>query len=250
MRVTILGSGTAVPNPDRFPAGYLVSDGSFNSLIDIGSGVLRRYAATGLDLSQLDAVLLTHYHTDHCADLAILLFALRNPRYEGRGPLRIIGHQGLRKLLANLERTWPWVSAKGYELLVEEIEPGNFDLGPFQAEAFRIEHTPESLGYRIGSPGGPVAAFSGDAVDCPGLRDLARDADLFICDSAFPSSDPGIGHMTPTEAGQAAAEANAKLLCLTHFYPECEGHDLIAEAKATYPGKVVMAEDLMVFELP
>lgn len=249
MRITILGSGTAVPNPDRFPAGYLVSNGEFNALIDIGSGVLRRYAATGLDLDQLDAVLLTHYHTDHCADLAILLFALRNPRYQGRRPLRIIGHAGLKKLLTDLERAWPWVSAKGYELQVEEVEPGKFDLGPFQVEAIRIEHTAESLGYRLSSQEGSVAAFSGDAVDCPALRDLAKDADLFICDSAFPDSNPGVGHMTPGQAGLAAAEAGAKLLCLTHFYPECDGHDLIAEAEARYPGKVVMAEDLMAFEL-
>ncbi len=249
MRVTVLGSGTAVPNPERFPAGYLVSEGDFHALIDIGSGVLRRYAATGLDLSDLDAVLLTHYHTDHCADLAILLFALRNPRYLNRPALRILGHAGLKKLLEDLRQAWPWVSAKGYDLQVDEIAPGSFQLGPLEIEAVRIEHTAESLGYRIRSPSGETVAFSGDAVDCPGLRELARDVDLFICDSAFPDEEPGIGHMTPGEAGRAASDAGAKILCLTHFYPECEGRDLIAQAEASFSGQVLMAEDLMVFEL-
>ncbi|MHC5064321.1 MAG: MBL fold metallo-hydrolase [Planctomycetota bacterium] len=249
MRVTVLGSGTAVPNPERFPAGYLVSEGDFHALVDIGAGVLRRYAATGLDLQELDAVLLTHYHTDHCADLAILLFALRNPRYKNRPPLRIMGHPGLRELMDGLRQAWPWVSAHGYELHIEEVEPGSFQLGPLQVAAVSIEHTAESLGYRIHSDSGHSVAFSGDAVYCEGLRELARDVDLFICDSAFPDEEPGIGHMTPGEAGRAAQEAGAKTLCLTHFYPECDGHDLVAQAEAAFSGKVLMAEDLMVFEL-
>ena len=70
----MLGSGTAVPVRDRFPAGYLVRIGTFRALVDLGPGVLRRLPALGLDLDAIDAVLLTHYHTDHCADLAALLF--------------------------------------------------------------------------------------------------------------------------------------------------------------------------------
>ena len=70
MRVTILGSGTAVPVADRFPAGYLVRAGGTTLLLDLGPGTLRRLAQTGVGLEAIDAVLLTHYHTDHCADLA------------------------------------------------------------------------------------------------------------------------------------------------------------------------------------
>ena len=76
LRLTVLGSGTAIPVRDRFPAGYLVQSKDSNVLIDCGPGTLRRLAETGVDLDAIDAVLLTHYHTDHCADLAALLFAL------------------------------------------------------------------------------------------------------------------------------------------------------------------------------
>lgn len=249
MRVTVLGSGTAVPNPDRFPAGYLIQDRGRNVLVDLGPGVLRRAAAAGLDLDDVDAVLLTHYHTDHCADVAALLFGLRNPRYAGRRPLVIVGAVGLRALVATLTQAWPWLKPRGYELELREIEPGAHEVAGVAVEAVRIEHTEQSLGYRVSGENGAIAAFSGDAIECPGLVPLARGADLFVCDTAFPTAAPGSGHMTPTEAGRAAAAADARLLCPTHFYPECDGHDLEAEARAVFDGEVVLARDLLAFDL-
>ncbi|MCC6782183.1 MAG: ribonuclease Z [Planctomycetes bacterium] len=249
MRVTVLGSGTAVPTPDRFPAGYLVEESGRRILIDLGPGVLRRLPQVGLGLEDIDAVLLTHYHTDHCADLAALLFGLCNPRYAARRELVVCGAQGLHELLAHLTAAWPWLARHEYPRRFEVIAPGHHRVAGFDVEAIAIEHTDASLGYRIRSEAGATAAFSGDAVACDALVPLARDAELFICDSAFPGAAPGPGHMTPTEAGRAAAAANARRLVLTHCYPECAGHDLIAEARAVYGGAIVLAEDLQQFEL-
>jgi ribonuclease BN (tRNA processing enzyme) len=95
MQLTILGSGTAIPSGERFPAGYLLASGGARVMVDCGPGTLRRLAQAGCSLAQLDAVLLTHFHTDHCADLAALLFALRSPRFGGRGPLHVFGATGL-----------------------------------------------------------------------------------------------------------------------------------------------------------
>ena len=95
MRLTVLGSGTAVPVPDRFPAGYLVESGGSKLMVDCGPGTLRRLAQSGVSPTELDAVLLTHYHTDHCADLAALLFALRSPQLAKTRPLRIYGLVGV-----------------------------------------------------------------------------------------------------------------------------------------------------------
>ena len=72
MRLTVLGSGTAVPVPERFPAGDLVEHEDHKVMVDCGPGTLRRLAQAGVSPTELDAVLLTHYHTDHCADLAAL----------------------------------------------------------------------------------------------------------------------------------------------------------------------------------
>lgn len=249
MRITILGSGTAVPVPGRFPSGVLVQDGDENILVDLGPGALRRLAETGIGLEAITTVLVTHFHTDHTADLAALLFGLRNPRYAGRPPLRLIGAVGLRVLLGHLTAAWPWLQPKEYTLSIEEIAPGSFALGKLRVEAIPIRHTAQSLGYRLTAADGAVAAFSGDADECEELVALARDADLFVCDCAFPNEHRTEGHLTPALAGRAAARAGAKVLCLTHFYPECDGYDLTAQARAVFDGRIVEATDLLTFDL-
>ena len=248
MRVTILGSGTAVPVADRFPAGHLVRAGGTTLLIDLGPGTLRRLAQTGVGLEAIDAVLLTHYHTDHCADLAALLFALRSPRYAGRKPLAVYGADGLRELHGHLVAAWPWLAPRGYELTLHTIAQQRFAVGGLDIETARIEHTAASLGYRL-TAGGRVAAFSGDADECEGLVTIAREADLFVCDCAFPDAARQAGHLTPTLAARHAARAGCRRLCLTHFYPECDGHDLLGAAQAAFDGEVVLARDLLEFDL-
>lgn len=248
MQVTILGSGTAIPESDRFPAGYLVVAGGLRLMVDCGPGTLRRLAAAGQDIADLDAVLLTHYHTDHCADLAALLFALHGPNYAGRGPLRVFGAPGLERLVATLTSAWPWLTPRGYELVLRELLPGDLALAAdLMLRAVPIRHTAQSFGYRLTSSTGS-AAFSGDADECDELVELARDVDLFVCDAATPDGQKLDGHLTPGLAGRYAARAGARTLVLTHFYPPCRGHDLRAMAAATFAGEVVVAEDLLVLD--
>lgn len=250
MDVTILGSGTAVPDSDRFPSGVLVRSGDQTVLIDIGPGTLRRLAAAGVGPDEVTAVLLTHYHTDHTADLPSLLFALRNPRYRGRPPLRVLGSAGLRTFVGHLTDAWPWLAPDGgYELTLEEISPGPHQLGDLLVTAVSILHTPQSLAYRLEDQDGRVAAFSGDADVCEGLVEVAQGADLFVCEAAFPDSCRTPGHLTPSLAAEAAKQAGVRTLCLTHFYPECEGHDLAAQAGAVFDGQIVLATDLAQFAL-
>jgi ribonuclease BN (tRNA processing enzyme) len=251
MELTILGSGTAVPVPDRLPSGALLRGGGQCILIDLGPGTLRQLPRIGIGLEAITAVLLTHYHTDHTADLAALLFALRNPRYRGRPRLAVRGAPNLHRFLQHLTAAWPWLQPQGeYELDAAEITPGRFALGELSVEAVAIRHTAQSLAYRITSPGGAVVALSGDADECDGLIEVAADADLFVCDCAFPDELRTAGHLTPKLAAQAAERARVKKLCLTHFYPECLGHDLLAQARAAgFRGELVLATDLARFEL-
>lgn len=248
MRVTVLGSGTAIPVPSRFPAGYLLEVDGAVAMVDCGPGTLRRLGAIGLPLERLDAVLLTHYHTDHCADVAALLFALRAPQFEGRPPLRLYGAPGLARLVGKLTEAWPWLEPRGYELELHEVRPGAFGLGGAEVTAVPIRHTAQSLGYRVRTAAA-TAAFSGDADVCDELVDLARGVDLFVCDSAMPDGQKIDGHLTPGLAAEHAERAGARRLLLTHFYPACDGHDLAAAAAARYRGEVRLAEDLMVLPL-
>jgi len=245
MQLTVLGSGTAVPVPDRFPAGYLVRNGSTNLMVDCGPGALRRLAQAGVSPKHLDALLLTHYHTDHCADVAALLFALRSPHLSPRPPLRIYGAPGLRRLVAKLTEAWPWLQPReGLVLELIEVSPGTFDVGGVEVTAVPIRHTAQSLGYRLRGDTGALA-LSGDADTCDELVELARDCDVFVCDTATPDGHKLEGHLTPGLAGGYAQRANVRTLVLTHFYPDCDGVDLVAQAKATFDGDVRMAEDLL-----
>jgi ribonuclease BN (tRNA processing enzyme) len=247
MRLTVLGSGTAVPNADRFPAGYAVTHRGGTLLVDLGPGTLRRLPAAGIDLGTVRSVLFTHYHTDHCADVAALLFALRNPRFAGRDPLVLHGAPGLVRLVGKLTEAWPWLEPRGYELRLVELAPGRHTIDVLTVEAIPIRHTAQSLGYRVGDGAGTIA-FSGDADECDELVDLARDADLFVCDTASPDDQKLDGHLTPGLAAAYAARARTKTLVMTHFYPECDGVDLVAEARRRFAGGIVAAEDLMTLD--
>ena len=244
MRLTILGSGTAIPVPDRFPAAYALEFPHGLALVDCGPGALRRLAQAGFGIERLGAVLLTHYHTDHCADLAALLFALRSPTYEGRPPLCVYGAPGLLRLVEKLTEAWPWLQPRGYELTLREIPPGRFDVLGAQVDAVPIRHTAQSLGYRVATDAGAIA-FSGDADECDELVDLARGADVFVCEAATPDGQKLDGHLTPALAAGYAARAGCRQLVLTHFYPPCEGVDLRAQAATAFDGDVVLAHDLL-----
>jgi ribonuclease BN (tRNA processing enzyme) len=244
MQLTILGSGTAIPVADRFPAGYLLRFDGTHMMVDCGPGTLRRLAQAGTSLHDLHAVLLTHYHTDHCADLGPLLFALRSPTFAGRPPLHVHGAPGLARLVEKLTEAWPWLAPRGFELVLHEVTPGTFAVGGAEVTAVPIRHTAQSLGYRVTTAAGSVA-FSGDADECDELVDLARGADTFVCEAATPDGQKLEGHLTPALAARYAARARVARLVLTHFYPECEGHDLRAQAAAHFDGEIVLAHDLL-----
>jgi ribonuclease BN (tRNA processing enzyme) len=244
MELTVLGSGTAIPVADRFPAGYLVASPRGTVMVDCGPGSLRRLVQAGRSLDDLDALLLTHYHTDHCADLAALLFALRSPHYADRRPMRVFGAPGLERLVQKLTEAWPWLQPRGYRLDLQELTPGTFPLLDLEVTAVPIRHTAQSLGYRFAGAGGSVA-LSGDADQCDELVELARGTDLFVCDAATPDGHKLDGHLTPGLAAEHAERAGCKALVLTHFYPECAGHDVAAMAARRFAGRVVVAADLM-----
>jgi ribonuclease BN (tRNA processing enzyme) len=147
-------------------------------------------------------------------------------------------------LIEKLTEAWPWLSPKNYERNLIELAPGTFTAHGLEITAIPIRHTAQSLGYRLRSEDG-LLALSGDADTCDELVELARDADVFVCDSATPDDLKIEGHLTPGLAAGYAERAGARELVLTHFYPECEGHDLLAEARAHFGGKVTLAADLM-----
>jgi ribonuclease BN (tRNA processing enzyme) len=108
-----------------------------------------------------------------------------------------------------------------------------------------VEHNPESLAYRITGPGDTSIVYSGDTDYSDNLVSLAKNADVLICESAFPDQMKVRGHLTPSLAGEIATRANVGKLVLTHFYPECDQVDIETECRKSYTGPLVLAQDLM-----
>jgi ribonuclease BN (tRNA processing enzyme) len=108
-----------------------------------------------------------------------------------------------------------------------------------------VEHNDESIAYRITSDGGSSVVYTGDTDYCENLIDLAKKADLLICESALPDDSRVKGHLTPSLAGEIASRAGVGKLVLTHFYPECDRTDIEQECRKTYSGPLVLAKDLM-----
>jgi ribonuclease BN (tRNA processing enzyme) len=115
----------------------------------------------------------------------------------------------------------------------------------FTVETAPVAHNEESIAYRVTSSDGYSAVYTGDTDHCETIIELAKDADLLICESALPDKLRVKGHLTPSLAGDLAARADVRKLVLTHFYPECEKEDIAAECRKTYSGPLVLAEDLM-----
>ena len=115
----------------------------------------------------------------------------------------------------------------------------------FSVVSTPVEHNEESLAYKITDAEGTSVVYSGDTDYSDGLVELAKDADILICESSLPDGLKVDGHLTPSLAGTIASRAHVKKLVLTHFYPECDTYDMIGQCRTTYAGPLVLAEDLM-----
>ncbi len=245
MEVTVLGSGTAVPTRDRASPGLLIRVADEYLLVDGGTGTIHQIVRAGMTLDALDRVLYTHYHPDHVGDLPHLLFALRSPEIGRQRPLWVGGPPGLTRHYHLLGELYgPWVAKLPFALELHELKPETINCGSWRLTARSVPHTEVSLAYRIDAEAGSLVC-SGDTDYSDALIDLARDADLLILECAFPEDHKVPGHVTPSLAGEMAARAGVKRLVLTHFYPSCDGHDLLTPCRKAFPGQILLARDLM-----
>ncbi|MDX1431003.1 MAG: MBL fold metallo-hydrolase [Gammaproteobacteria bacterium] len=274
MRVTLLGTGCPSVDTDRFGPGLLVGGADVNLLVDCGSGVTQRLVAAGCPGTHIDALLLTHLHSDHLVDLYQLIVS---SWHAGRHrPQRVIGPPGTRAYVEGLMALWAperelrivherRPSTAAFEIEVEEIAGGQtLAFGGMTVEVVRVDHRPvrDAFGFVFAEEGARVAV-SGDTTYCMALIEAARDADLLVHE-VFIHSElevvPGVRtaetianvasyHTLSDVVGKVAAEANARCLMLTHFVPpRFDRRALLAEVRESYLGPVLIGEDLMSFD--
>jgi ribonuclease BN (tRNA processing enzyme) len=250
MKLTVLGSGVAVPNDRRTPSSYLLQGKDGNLLLDCGPCVMLRLEEAHIPFHEVDAVLLSHFHPDHCAGLIPLLFAHKVPGNPRTKSLELRGAPGMKDLIRNLERAWgDWLVPDGFERVIGEITEHDFSMAGFQIRAALGTHCASSLAYRIHEPGGKDLVYSGDTSWSEPLIRLARGAALLLLECSLPAGPAVPGHLTADQAGRLAAAAEVPRLLLTHFYPPCNLVDITAQVAQHYKGEILLAQDLMTLEI-
>jgi ribonuclease BN (tRNA processing enzyme) len=253
-RITILGSGTCVPSLRRNPCSFLLETGSEKLLFDCGPGVMRRLLEIGVPIGGISHIFISHFHPDHTGELVSILFAMKYPTPVVRQqPLTLVAGQGFNAFFRGLKAVYgEWIQLPADLFTVVELDtekPDQYTFSSFSVASMPVNHRPESLAYRIIDADGKSVVYSGDTDVCEGLRAIAADADLMICEAALPDDQKIDGHLTPSLSGKIAQAAAVKRLVLTHFYPACDHADIENQCRNTYNGPLVLARDLMVFTL-
>jgi len=252
MRLVTLGTGTVALTPERVCAGHYVEAGTVRLLLDCGSGVTHRLAGLALPWRQITHVALTHFHTDHIADLTTLAFAWKYGDLPGRSaPLTLVGPTGTAALVEKFIAAFgDWLREPGFPLVIKEIAPGeSVDLGDRATlRATKVPHTDESVAYSI-ERGGRRIVYTGDTGFDPMLGEWARGADVLLCECSLPAAMAIPTHLTPEQCGALAAAALPKQLVLTHFYPPVERVDIRALVAVHYAGPVTLAVDGLMLDI-
>src|SRR5215472_13093088 len=199
--VTLLGTGTPVPRPDRFGSATLIEAGDQKLLIDAGRGAAIRLYQVDVPMGRLDALLLTHYHSDHTSGVPDVWLTGWLESFFGtrKTPFRVIGPTGAKRLMENLERAY----ADDIKIRIadEKLPPSGVatDVSEFDSDgvvyerngvrviAFEVDHgdvIKPCYGYRI-EFGGRVAVFSSDTRYNANVIGYGKDADLLVHEVAM-----------------------------------------------------------------
>ena len=240
MKLTVLGSGSSVPQARRSSSGFWLETTAGTILLDCSASVVHRMAAENLDWANLDAIWLSHFHLDHAGGLAPLLFATKHApaTRERRKPLKICGPKGLQKLLEAFDAANNYrLFAQPFPLEIVEVEPRErFEILPgAEAATLKTPHTDESLAIYLRDRDEKTLVFTADTGPDEALSVLARGVDLFLTECSFVRDKPVEKHLELAEAMFLTMRARPRRAMLTHFYPEWDAVDFAAEVAGFAP---------------
>lgn len=244
MKVTVVGCFGAYPPPNGATSGYLVEDNGTKVLLDCGSGIiacLQNY----IRLDQLDAVVFSHYHRDHCADLECMQYAVLIDTLLGKRkrPLEMWGGKDAGDV--------PCLDFDQCCIGERYTEHVPFTIGKLRFTSQANKHDIPSYCIKVEDSKSGCVVYSGDTGYYEGFADFARAADCLICECSLYAKQRGQieGHLSAPEAGEIAATANVRSLILTHLPHYGERDSLIKEAGTAYSGKISLAYSGMMLEI-
>jgi ribonuclease Z len=270
MELTLLGTGCPQVDTVRYGPASLVRHAGFSFLIDCGSGVTQRLLAAGCSGWEIDALLMTHLHSDHLVDLYQLIIS---SWHQGRDrPHRIFGPSGTKAFCTGTMKLWKKelalrikherrTTTTGLELDVTEFKEGTiWDEADLSIRAIEVDHRPvkPAFGF-VFEGGGKKVVFSGDTTYCENLIENATGADVLVhecfvhesLEPVPPRTVEGVRnvagyHTLSSEVGKVAAKAGVRCLVLNHFVPvRFDKSDVLAQIRRDYDGPIVLGEDLL-----
>ncbi|WP_067840172.1 MBL fold metallo-hydrolase [Amphibacillus sediminis] len=235
MNLTVVGYWGAYPEQGEATSGYLFEKDGFHLLIDCGSGVMAQLPKY-VNPYQLDAVLLTHYHQDHVADIGVLQYHMlvQNGLQKQDKVLPIYGHADDSEGLAMLDHQY--TKGMAYD------PTGRLVIGPFTIEFLATDHPVPCYAVRI-TDGQDTIVYTADSSYKPEFVSFSQAADLLITDCNFYQGQDGkeAGHMNSQQCGEIATAADVGTLLLSHHPHFGDREQLVVEAKRFYQGSVVLA---------
>jgi ribonuclease BN (tRNA processing enzyme) len=247
MRLTVLGCAGTFPSATSPCSSYLVEQEGFRLLIDAGNGsvgALQRHAG----LLDVDAVMISHLHADHCVDLVPYYYARRyHPEHPPALPV-----YGPRRLPERIGRVFDYTPGDGLSDTYDfrTLTEGVVEVGPFRVRTVQTNHPIECYAMRV-EAGGKVLTYSADSAESDAVADAAREADLFLCEATWldgPDYPSGV-HMRARHAGQHAAKADVDRLVLIHTISYLDDDRALAEASEEWSGPVELAESGRSYDL-
>lgn len=255
MKLTVLGSGSSVPHPERTSSAYWVECSGGTLLLDCSASAVHRMAAEGCEWADLDAVWISHFHLDHCGGLAPFLFGTKYaPETQGRKkPLRIFGPKGLGDLMNAFDAAYDYgLLEQPFPVTLEEIADGSsFSVFPgLEALTFSTPHTPESCAIRLVASDGGSMVFTSDTGYSTNLAVFARGVDLLLIECSFVKDKPVEKHLDLSDIANIARFAKPGMIALTHLYPEWDDIAIEGAIAELTECKLLKAFDGMRLSLP
>ena len=254
MKLTILGSGTSVPHPERAAPSHWLETSKGSLLLDISADAPHRMAQERLDWPNLNAIWISHFHLDHMGGLAPFLFGSRwAPQIRSRTkPLQIFGPNGLRRIINAVNDSNNYkLFEQPFPVEIVEVGPGTeFEIIPgLIASTFSTPHTEESLALRFKAEDSKLFVYTSDTGFSEDLIPFAKDVDLLLMECSYRRNKSIQKHLELVDAMSLARACAPKRLVLTHLYPEWDDVDLVAEARQLWPGETIEAKDGLRLEI-
>lgn len=242
MRLTVLGSGASYPGAGRACAGCLVQTMDASVLLDCGNGVIGNLACV-MDPTELDALVISHGHPDHFADVYALYAALRYRPEGPAAPLSLWSPPGV------LERVGAALGDNGVGELSQAFEVNEllacrpWDVGDISLVPHPVDHIPYTFALFLAA-GEATMCYTADTRLGAAVRKAAEGAATVVAEATLPEQYSGrAAHMTPSEAATLAEDVGAKTLVLTHLWPTVDRAAALRDARSRFSGRVIVADE-------